>query len=82
MTFIGKLGNVVLHLDKAHFGQGPEVVRTDRRKFCSLGSLNWRPLSTATTPGYLVNLLDAFAGIADFVLLQFTTERRLADRVG
>jgi len=37
MTFIGKLGNVVPHLDEAHFGQGPEIVRTDRRKFCSLG---------------------------------------------
>jgi hypothetical protein len=36
MTFIGKLGNVVLHLDEAHFGQGREIVRTDRRKFCSL----------------------------------------------
>jgi hypothetical protein len=29
MTFIGKLGNVVLHLDEAHFGQGREIVRTD-----------------------------------------------------
>jgi hypothetical protein len=37
MTFIGKLGNVVLHCDKAHFDQCPDIVRTDGGKICSLG---------------------------------------------
>ena len=27
----------VTHFDKAHFDQGPQVIRADRRKFCSLG---------------------------------------------
>jgi hypothetical protein len=32
MTLSGKLGDVILHLNEAHFDQGLEIVRTDRRQ--------------------------------------------------
>jgi hypothetical protein len=35
MTRVGKHGLLILHLDEAHFDQGPEIVRTDRHKFGS-----------------------------------------------
>jgi hypothetical protein len=34
MTFIGKVGEIVVHLNEAHFNQCPEIVRADRRQFC------------------------------------------------
>ena len=37
MALIGKHGLVILHFNEAHFGQCPEIVRADRRQFCSLG---------------------------------------------
>jgi hypothetical protein len=36
MTFIGKHGLVIPHFNEAHFNQCPEIVWTDRRKFCPL----------------------------------------------
>jgi hypothetical protein len=32
VAFIGKHWLIVSHFDKAHFGQGPEIVRTDGRQ--------------------------------------------------
>jgi hypothetical protein len=37
MTFVGEHRDIIPHLHQAHFGQDPQIIEADRRKFCSLG---------------------------------------------
>jgi hypothetical protein len=35
-TLVGEQGDLIAQIDKSHFDQCPEIVRTDRHKFCAL----------------------------------------------
>jgi hypothetical protein len=37
MTLVGEYRDIIPHLQQVHFGQGPQIIEADRRKFGSLG---------------------------------------------